>query len=318
MDILQECRHQSTRAMRPIGCSDFHQACSGRGLLGAPHLAVRAPVAACTNRVETTAFRVCPPACPGIYVVNLYGLPRQWLTLLTLRATLFALVPAASIACDRNSHHELPSGCPPSATTGEDFDATPSGMDSELSDDPAQATRISGRGVSFPDVTAQRVLRASHWTSTSCMDSDHHLPLYSAETEDGPLRQAGILSRRKHAALVLRDADWNAPTSACGTPLAAVDTWLEMHRGTGRAARRILARSSRDSPTGIWADGMEHAECVAAAACNAHTALPGDSLLRTEFLRKLEDRNHALSSGFSTTLLLLRAKKLGVLWSLGL
>ncbi|RNC52360.1 hypothetical protein TcCL_ESM10424 [Trypanosoma cruzi] len=39
-------------------------------------------------------------------------------------------------------------------------------MECELSDDPAQATRISGRIVSFPDVTAQRVLRVSHWTST--------------------------------------------------------------------------------------------------------------------------------------------------------
>ncbi|RNC52470.1 hypothetical protein TcCL_ESM10292 [Trypanosoma cruzi] len=72
----------------------------------------------------------------------------------------------AAVTCDLNSHHELRDGCSPSTTAGEDLAATPSGMDSELSDDPAQAARFSGRSVSFPDVTAQRVLRVSHWTST--------------------------------------------------------------------------------------------------------------------------------------------------------
>ncbi|RNC56151.1 hypothetical protein TcCL_ESM06296 [Trypanosoma cruzi] len=72
----------------------------------------------------------------------------------------------AAVVCDPNSHHEVRDGCSPSTTAGEDLAATPSGMDSELSDDPAQAMWISGRSVSVPDVTAQRVLRVSHWTST--------------------------------------------------------------------------------------------------------------------------------------------------------
>ncbi|RNE96311.1 hypothetical protein TcG_13062, partial [Trypanosoma cruzi] len=68
-------------------------ACRWRGLLGAPLSAVRAPVAARgTNCVETTAFRVCPPACPSMYAVNLCSLSRQWLTMLSLRATFVALV----------------------------------------------------------------------------------------------------------------------------------------------------------------------------------------------------------------------------------
>ncbi|RNF11408.1 hypothetical protein TcG_09295 [Trypanosoma cruzi] len=34
-----------------------------------------------------------------------------------------------------------------------------------------------------------------------------------------------------------------------------------------RNAPRHRASGSRDSPTGMWKDGMEQAECVAAAAC---------------------------------------------------
>ncbi|RNC41461.1 trans-sialidase [Trypanosoma cruzi] len=68
------------------------------------------------------------------------------------------------------------------------------------------------------------------------MDSDHHLPSHTAGTEDGIPRQASMLPRRKHVAIVLREADCDASTSACGTPLAAVIKWLEMHRGTARAA----------------------------------------------------------------------------------
>ncbi|RNC57440.1 trans-sialidase, partial [Trypanosoma cruzi] len=75
--------------------------------------------------------------------------------------------PVAPVAGNPNLHHELRDGRSRSTTAGEDLATTPSGMDSELSDDPAQATRIGGRHVSFPDVTAQRVLRVSHWTSTS-------------------------------------------------------------------------------------------------------------------------------------------------------
>ncbi|RNC39760.1 trans-sialidase [Trypanosoma cruzi] len=72
----------------------------------------------------------------------------------------------AAVICDMNPHHELRDGRSTSMTAGEDLAATSTGMDAELSDDPAQATWTSGRSVSFPDVTAQRVLRVSHWTST--------------------------------------------------------------------------------------------------------------------------------------------------------
>ncbi|RNC54949.1 exo-alpha-sialidase [Trypanosoma cruzi] len=71
---------------------DVQWACRWRGPLGAPHLAVRAPIAAGTNCVETTAFRVCPPASPSMYVVNLCSLPWKLPTLLTLRAPFFAFV----------------------------------------------------------------------------------------------------------------------------------------------------------------------------------------------------------------------------------
>ncbi|KAF8305044.1 hypothetical protein TcBrA4_0044300 [Trypanosoma cruzi] len=56
---------------------------------------------------------------------------------------------AAVIAVDLNSHHELRDGRSRSTTAGENLAATSTGMESELSDDPAQAARISGRIVSF-------------------------------------------------------------------------------------------------------------------------------------------------------------------------
>ncbi|KAF8292230.1 hypothetical protein TcYC6_0118530 [Trypanosoma cruzi] len=139
------------------------------------------------------------------------------------------------------------------------------------------------------------------------MASDHHLPSHTAGTEDDIPRQAGMLPRRKHAAVVLREIDWNASTSACATPLATVTTWLEMRKCT-------VPRGGRESPTCIWTDGMEHAECVAAAAWNAHTASAGGSLPRAEVLCKREYRTHALRRGFSM-LLEVRAKQLGALSS---
>ncbi|KAF8307103.1 hypothetical protein TcBrA4_0021030 [Trypanosoma cruzi] len=69
-----------------------------------------------------------------------------------------------------------------------------------------------------------------------------------------------MLPRRKRVAVALREADCDASTTACETPLASVITWFEMRKCT-------IPRGSRDSPTGIWTDGMEQAECVAAAAC---------------------------------------------------
>ncbi|ESS61969.1 hypothetical protein TCDM_10395 [Trypanosoma cruzi Dm28c] len=135
-----------------------------------------------------------------------------------------------------NSHHELRDGRSPSMTAGEDLAATPSGMESRFSDDPARATWISGRSVSFPDVTAQRVPRVSTGRSPVYMDSDHHLPSHTAGTEDGIPRQKGMMPRQKHFAFVLREADCDAFTSAFATSLATVTTWLEMHRGTVRVA----------------------------------------------------------------------------------
>ncbi|EAN98924.1 hypothetical protein TcCL_ESM11422 [Trypanosoma cruzi] len=233
--LLQECRHQSAPATRLVGCTDLppglQWACRWRGLRGAPHLAVRAPVARGPNCLENTAFRVRPPASPSMHVVNLCSLPTAIAHAAHFASTIRRPGPAAPIAGDPNSHHELREGRSPSTTAGEDLAATPTGMECELSDDPAQATRISGRSVSFPNVTAQRVLRVSHLTSSRCMESDHHPPFHTAETEDGLPRQTGMLPRRKHA-VVLREADCDASTSACATPLSTVITWLEMHRGT--------------------------------------------------------------------------------------
>ncbi|KAF8277976.1 hypothetical protein TcBrA4_0118120 [Trypanosoma cruzi] len=45
MVVLLDRRHESAPATRITGCGNFHQACSGRGLCCAPHLAVRALVA---------------------------------------------------------------------------------------------------------------------------------------------------------------------------------------------------------------------------------------------------------------------------------
>ncbi|KAF8278014.1 hypothetical protein TcBrA4_0118190 [Trypanosoma cruzi] len=123
------------------------------------------------------------------------------------------------------------------------------------------------------------------------MDSDRHLPSHTAGTEDGISRQAGMLPRRKHAALALRAANWNACTSACAASLAAVTTWLEMHRGTVRAARRSILHVSGRT------------ECSSRVCCRG-------SLPRAELHRKREDCNHALRGGFSM-LLVVRAKQLG-------
>ncbi|RNC38454.1 hypothetical protein TcCL_NonESM12294 [Trypanosoma cruzi] len=99
-------------------------------------------------------------------VVNLCSLPSVIAHVSHSASIIRRLGPAAPIAVDLNSHHELRDGCSPSTTAGEDLAATPSGMDSELSDDPAQATRISDRCISLPNLNAQRVLHVFHWTST--------------------------------------------------------------------------------------------------------------------------------------------------------
>ncbi|RNC39249.1 hypothetical protein TcCL_NonESM11425 [Trypanosoma cruzi] len=99
-------------------------------------------------------------------VVNLCSLPTVIAHVSHFASDIRRLGPAAPIVDDLNSHHELRDGRSPSTTSGEGLATTSSGMECELSDDPAQATQISGRSVSFPNVNAQRVLHVSHWTST--------------------------------------------------------------------------------------------------------------------------------------------------------
>ncbi|RNC36948.1 hypothetical protein TcCL_Unassigned00025 [Trypanosoma cruzi] len=132
--------------------------------------------------------------------------------------------------------------------------------------DPAQATRITHRNASSPDVTAYRALRISHWQSTLYMDSDHCLISYSVGMEDGIPRIANTLPRREKATFALREADWPAFTSSSETLLAAASTWLDIRSGILRAAERHIPRGSRDSPKTIWTNKMEQAESAAEVA----------------------------------------------------
>ncbi|PWU98842.1 hypothetical protein C3747_226g41 [Trypanosoma cruzi] len=82
---------------------------------------------------------------------------------------------AAIIAGELNLHHELWDSHRPPTTGGEDFAAVLIDLYFEPANDPAQATRITHRNVSSPEVTAYRVLRVTHWKSTPYIDSDHRL-----------------------------------------------------------------------------------------------------------------------------------------------
>ncbi|PWV17851.1 hypothetical protein C3747_16g349 [Trypanosoma cruzi] len=152
------------------------------------------------------------------------------------------------IAGELNLHHGLWDSHTPSTTGGEDLSSTLIDMDFELANDPAQATRITNRNVSFPDVAAYRVLRVTHWTFAPYMDSDHCLISYSVGMDDGAPRLANTLPRREKATFALRKADWPAFTSLCETLLAAASTCLEIRSGILRAAERHIPRGSRDSP----------------------------------------------------------------------
>ncbi|KAF5213793.1 hypothetical protein ECC02_013666 [Trypanosoma cruzi] len=121
-------------------------------------------------------------------------------------------------------------------------------MDFGLANDPAQATRITHRNVSSPDVTAYRVLRVTHWQSTHYMDSDHCLISYSVGMDDGIPRIANTLPRLEKATSALRKADWPASTSLCETLPATASAWLDIRSGILRAAERHIPRGSRDSP----------------------------------------------------------------------
>ncbi|KAF8278891.1 hypothetical protein TcBrA4_0108110 [Trypanosoma cruzi] len=72
-----------------------------------------------------------------MFPVNLCNSPSSIAHVSHLASTIRCSGSAAPIAGDLNSHHELRDGCSPSTAAGENLAATPIGMDSELSEDPA-------------------------------------------------------------------------------------------------------------------------------------------------------------------------------------
>ncbi|EKF30697.1 hypothetical protein MOQ_005487 [Trypanosoma cruzi marinkellei] len=159
----------------------------------------------------------------------------------------------------------------PSTTGGENFAAILIDTNVELANDPAQATRITHRDVSSPDMNAYRALRISHWRSAPYIDSDRCLTSYSVGMDDGMPRLANTLPRRKKATFALRKAYCPAFTSSCETLLATASTCLDSRRGILRAARRHIPHGSRDSPKSIQTRKMEQGETAAEAAHKAHT-----------------------------------------------
>ncbi|RNE97231.1 trans-sialidase [Trypanosoma cruzi] len=91
------------------------------------------------------------------------------------------------------------------------------------------------------------------------MDSDHHLSSHTAGTEDGIPRQACC-------------HDGNMLPLPC-VQLTGMLAPRRLRIVSGRCdhmvgdALRHRTSGSREIPTCIWTDGMEQAECVAAAAC---------------------------------------------------
>ncbi|KAF8303467.1 hypothetical protein TcYC6_0038450 [Trypanosoma cruzi] len=123
-----------------------------------------------TDLLETIAVRVFPQGCPSICVVNLYNPPTATVQRFSFIIAIRRSGPAAIIAGELNLHHGLWDRHLPSTTGGEDFSSTLIDIDVGLENDPAQATRITNRNVSSPEVTAYRVLRVTHWQSTPYMD----------------------------------------------------------------------------------------------------------------------------------------------------
>ncbi|PWU94112.1 hypothetical protein C4B63_28g200 [Trypanosoma cruzi] len=176
-------------------------------------------------------------------------------------------------------------------------------MDFGLANDPTQATRITHRNFSFPDVAAYCVLGVTHWTFAPYMDSDHCLISYSVGMDEGTPRIANTLPRREKAALALRKAGWPDFTSLCETLLATVATWLDIRRGIVRAAERHIPRGSRDSSKKIWTHEMEQAESATEAAHEAHT-LPHleTAYFESNVPEKVEKRNQAVRRDFAMLL----------------
>ncbi|ESS62430.1 hypothetical protein TCDM_09896 [Trypanosoma cruzi Dm28c] len=168
MALLQECRHESAPATRLIDCSDFHQACSGRAggvvflvrhTLSCERLTLLAPTAwrpLLSVQLHTSSQHVRgEPLQPSMAIAHAAH----------FASTIRRSGPAAVI-CDLNLHRGLWDSHTPSTTEGVDLSSTLIDMDFGLANDPAQATRITHRNASFPDVTAYRVLRVTHWQST--------------------------------------------------------------------------------------------------------------------------------------------------------
>ncbi|KAF8302191.1 hypothetical protein TcYC6_0048600 [Trypanosoma cruzi] len=184
-------------------------------------------------------------------------------------------------------------------------------MDFGLANDPTQATRITNRNISSPDVTAYRVLRLTHWQFAPYMDSDHCLVSYLVEMDDGIPRLANTLPRREKATFALRKADWPAFTSLCEALLATASTWLDIRGGIVRAAERHIPSGSRGNPKTIWTHEMEQADSAAEAAHKAHTLPhPETAYFEPNLLENMEEQNQALRRGFAV-LLEARAKRRG-------
>ncbi|PWV09754.1 hypothetical protein C3747_75g39 [Trypanosoma cruzi] len=291
--LLQETNTRSATAAKLYGHNGFLQARTGCGggvvTLVRHSLPCERLTLPGTDLLETIAVRATPPGCPSICVVNLYSPPTATVQSFSFITAIRRSGPAAIIAGDLNLHHGLWDRHLPSTTEGEDLSSTPIDMDFGLANDPAQATRITNRNVSFPDVTAYRVLRVTHWQSTPYMDSDHCLISYSVGLDDGIPRPANTLPRREKATSALRKADWPAFTSLCETLLAAASTWLDIRSGILRAAERHIPRGSVTAQNNLEKRNGTSRVRRRSSTKSTHIASPGDSLLRAKFIQKVED-----------------------------
>ncbi|EKG02333.1 hypothetical protein TCSYLVIO_006645, partial [Trypanosoma cruzi] len=187
--LFQETNTRSATAAKIYGYNGFLQSRTGRagGVATLVHhsLPCERLTLPGTDLLETIAVRATSQGYPNICVVNLYSLPTATVQSSSFINTTLRSGPAAIIAGDLNLHHGLRDRHLPSTTGGDDFAAVLIDMDFGLANDPAQATRITNRNVSFPDVAAYRVLRVTHWQSTPCMESDHCLISYSVGMDGG-------------------------------------------------------------------------------------------------------------------------------------
>ncbi|ESS61848.1 hypothetical protein TcG_09417 [Trypanosoma cruzi] len=162
---FQETNTRSATAAKPYGYNGFIQSRTGRGggvaTLVRHSLPCERLTLPGTDLLETIAVRATPQGCPRILVVNLYSPPTATVKSSSFITTIRRSGPAAIIAGDLNLHRGLRDSHTPSTTGGDDLSSTLIDMDFGLANDPAQATRITNRNFSFPDVAAYRVLRIS-------------------------------------------------------------------------------------------------------------------------------------------------------------